>query len=203
MGVRLGELPTSFDGIDFQGCVASGLGEARFHLNSTLGHGWNFAAMVACPNTPQGIQLCQQRAFEVRGNAASQSGRMTLGRTQTKTVPPPFGGYNCQDSAGGDLCQYTAGVITLFPTEFREQAGWAAATPTQKCQMVKNVTKHEYFHMAGLGHAGTSNSAIMRAGGPGTGTATSGPRYSSGLLPTSTENTALQRFNSGSSTSPR
>lgn len=196
--MRTAECTTSLDGINFQGCVASGIGAALSYLNSTVQHGWSVGTLGSCTGTAQQIQQCVNgKSFQVRCTGVDHGG--LLGQTATNTTPPPAGQYNCQNATGGQFCRAATGSITFYPTDFHNLSGWSGLSATQKCQVVKNVAAHEIMHSVGLGHEGSAASLLMRADGPGGG----GAAWTDGnLLPTALQKTALQHYNPGSGTNP-
>lgn len=135
------------------------------------------------------------------GCDASTSGP-ELAVTEVNTTPVPFGSYECHEDSLGDFCQFQAARIKIFHNRIKAHSGWAGATATKRDNFVTNISQHELYHGAGLGHdlSAALGSKLMAVGAPTTGSSSN--FWTIKLAPTSDQAKQLACYNPASGTQP-
>lgn len=68
-------------------------------------------------------------------------------------TPPPLGAFSCSAAGSGKkACKYQGGNIHLYTSRFEPDPAFIALSTSNKQRYIKDITRHEYGHTAGLGH---------------------------------------------------
>lgn len=77
----------------------------------------------------------------------------TAAATLIDVTPAPIGAFSCSGAGSGKkACKYQGGSIHLYPSRYENDASFIALSNANKIRYIKNITRHEHGHTAGLGH---------------------------------------------------
>lgn len=96
----------------------------------------------------------------------------------------------CSDHAAGQFCQYAPQTVRLFENDILRNSTYANASSEGRFNFISNLVRHEFGHVAGLGHRGEVQ--LMASGNtPGIQDAFTQRRFE----PTAAEMFAMCRYN--------